>query len=60
MKTIKKVGQILVEDKKSEKQNYRGAEYFRALVDWMNNRNEHLNQNKSNLELMAEFNKVWK
>ena len=60
MKTIEKVGKITVEHNETKEQNYRGAEYFRGLVEWMNNRNEHLNQGKSNLELMKEFNKVWK
>jgi hypothetical protein len=57
MKTFEKVGQITVEHNGSEKQSYKGAEYFRALVEWMNNRNEQLNQGKSTLELMREFNK---
>ena len=59
MKTIEKVGKITVEHNESKKQDYKGAEYFRALVDWMNTRNEHLNQNKSTIQLMKEFNKVW-
>lgn len=60
MKTLEKVGKITIEHNETEKQNYKGAEYFRALVEWLNNRNEHLNQDKSNLELMKEFNKIWK
>ena len=54
MKT--KVGKILVESSTVEHQKYNGAEYFRRLVEWMNNRDEWQNENKSNLQLMREFN----
>lgn len=60
MKTIEKVGQITVSSEPEKKQNYKGAEYLRALVDWINNRSEHLNENKSNLKLMNEFNNIKK
>lgn len=33
-----------------------GATKLREVVEWMNNRNEYLNENKSHLELIKEFN----
>ena len=60
MINIEKIGSIKVEHNKTKKQKYNGSEYLRALVEWMNSRNEDLNKNKSNLQLMSEFNKVWK
>lgn len=40
---------------KSKKLN--GAEYLRKLVEWLNSRPETMNQNKSTLTLIGEFNK---
>ena len=37
-----------------------GPEFLRCLVRWMDNRNEHLNDGKSALQLVAEFNKYRK
>lgn len=34
-----------------------GAEYLRKLVEWLNSRPETMNENKSMLTLIAEFNK---
>lgn len=35
-----------------------GAERLRKIVEWMNSRNEHLNQNKNYLDLIEEFDKI--
>jgi len=58
MKTrIEKVGSIYVgfpESEKSIKRN--GADYLRRLVLWLDSRDEYLNDNKSHLDLIVEFN----
>lgn len=59
MKRIDTIGQITVEHSSGEAQKYNGAEYFRRLVKWMDARNEHLNKDKSTLQLMKEFNKIY-
>ena len=60
-KSVEKVGQITIGHKSSTKYcGYKGAEYLRDLVAWMNKREECFNVGKSNLQLMGEFNKVWK
>jgi len=35
-----------------------GAEKLRNIVEWMNSRDEYLNENKSHLQLIKEFNKA--
>lgn len=59
--TIEKIGQITVEHKSTNiKEKYNGTDYFRQLVKWLNNRAEYLNDNKSKLQLIGEFNKIYK
>ena len=59
MKTrIEKVGNIYVEFPESDKtQKRNGAEYLRRLVEWLNHRSEYLNEGKSHLDLIVEYNK---
>jgi hypothetical protein len=57
MKDFEKVGNILIEHNAEKKQVYDGANYFRRLVKWLDNRSERLNENKSTLQLMYEYNK---
>lgn len=40
---------------KNQKQT-NGAEKLRSIVQWMNNRKESLNENKSILDLIGEYN----
>jgi hypothetical protein len=40
-----------------KKQKMNGAEYLRKLVEWINQRPETLNDGKSHLTLISEFNK---
>ncbi len=35
-----------------------GSEKLRNVVEWMNSRDEYLNENKSHLQLIKEFNKA--
>ena len=62
MKTrIEKVGKIYIEVPESEapvKRN--GAAYLRRLVDWLNHRPECLNDGKSHLDLIVEYNMMIK
>jgi len=60
MKTLEKIGKITIEHNSTEQQKYNGAKDLRALVRWMDSRDERLNQNKSKLQLIREFNKVQK
>lgn len=50
-------GKKLCEDiiGKPEKETFDGANKLRAVVQWMNGRKETLNQNKSVLNLIAEY-----
>lgn len=60
MKTrIEKVGTIFIEVPESEKFSPKknGAEYLRRLVKWMDSRPELLNEDKSHLDLIVEYNK---
>ena len=59
MKTrIEKVGSIYVEFPESNKpvKKKNGAAYLRRLVKWLNNRPEYLNDDKSHLDLIVEYN----
>jgi len=58
MKTrIEKVGSIYIEVPESETPRRKnGAAYLRRLVEWLNARPEHLNDNKSHLDLIVEYN----
>ena len=58
MKTrIEKIGSIYVEFPESNKPVKRdGANYLRKLVEWLDARPEHLNDNKSHLDLIVEYN----
>lgn len=53
---IEKVGSIYIDvpEGKSVKRN--GAKYIRELVEWMNSRPEVMNENKSHLDLIVEYN----
>jgi len=56
-KRVEKVGSIYVEFPESNKPiKKNGATYLRRLVEWLNNRPEHLNDNKSHLDLIVEYN----
>lgn len=54
----KKLGDAIIGKVDESKKRNDGAKKLRAVVDWMNSRNEHLNQGKSHLELITEFNKI--
>jgi len=58
MKTkIVKVGLLSIEVPESKKQKKRnGAAYLRRLVKWLDARSEYLNDDKSHLDLIVEFN----
>lgn len=57
-KAMKTSGKILCEAfiGKPQNQKFNGAKKLRDIVEWMNNRKESLNENKSHLELIAEYN----
>ena len=40
---------------RNPKEGIRGVEFLRALVDWLDNRPEYLNEGKSPLNLITEF-----
>jgi hypothetical protein len=58
MKTrIEKVGSIYIEVPESENPVKRnGAGYLRRLVKWLDSRPDELNDNKSHLDLIVEYN----
>ena len=58
MKTrIEKVGLLTIEMPESAKRKKRnGAAYLRRLVKWLDARQEYLNDDKSHLDLIVEFN----
>ena len=58
MKTrIEKVGSIYIEVPESENPKPKnGVIYLRRLVEWLNSRPEFLNENKSHLDLIVEYN----
>ncbi|MBA7701399.1 hypothetical protein ES703_110135 [subsurface metagenome] len=41
---------------KPKNQQFNGAKKLRDIVEWINNRKESLNENKSHLALIVEFN----
>jgi len=54
---IEKVGSIYIEIPDTLKQKKKhGAEYLRRLVAWMDGRPEYLNEDKTHLDLIVEYN----
>ncbi len=51
-----KIGKITIEHRDTIQEDKNGADKLRKIVEWMNKRPEHLNQNKSHLDLIVEYN----
>ena len=57
---VQRCGSIYIDVPAGKDKKRNGAKYLRDLVGWMNNRKESLNDDKSLLDLIDEYNKFYK